>query len=442
MSVARRLVALRSLLTMQLPMAAALARLARLGDFLRMTFYHFFADNGLQHAAALTYTTLLSLVPLMTVTLALLAAFPIGDRVADNIQDFIFQNFVPAAGEVVRAYLQEFAVKASGLSGAGFLTLVVVALLMMSTIEQAFNTIWHARGRRRPLVRFLVYWAVISLGPVLIGVSVAATSYITSLALFDSATHSIGVERSTLLKLMPLFASWVAFSLLYLLVPNRLVPFRHGMAGGLLATLLFEWAKKGFASYITAFPTYEAIYGALAAVPIFLIWIYLSWVVTLLGAEFTYCLGIYRENWRLRKEGPGVSLRLAFQLLHTLWLFHRDGRLASVGDLLVVDEKGSEDIERVMGYLQDAGYVAQTDSGHWLLARDLGQSSLWDLYQSGPYRLPFGRHRVYLDLRVEAGLEQCLTRTQAQLRDNFEAPLSDLFRWREAAPEGSGEAPR
>ena len=191
--------------------------------FVRLLFMRFGEDHGMAHAASLTYATLLALVPLMTVSLALLSAFPISGQVAGLIQNFIFENFVPASGEVVQAYLQQFSEKAGRLSGAGFVFLIFVALMLMAEIDRALNTIWRVRKKRGPVAKFVVYWSILSLGPLLMGGSVVVTSYLISLPTLSGAVETIGMA-DRLLGITPLMASGVAFTLLYTVVPNRRVP--------------------------------------------------------------------------------------------------------------------------------------------------------------------------------------------------------------------------
>jgi membrane protein len=417
----------------------------RLGDkatavvrFLQLLVTRFVADRCLPNAASLTYTTLLSLVPLMTVGLAIFSAFPLSEVLAGDLQDFVFRNFVPASGEVVQRYLQEFSSKASRLSGVGFAFLVVVAVLMMVTIDQAINEIWRVQRKRKPLAQFLMYWSILSLGPLLIGLSVAVTSYMISVPVISDTAQTLGVTRR-LLGVMPLLAAVVAFSLLYAVVPNRKVPAIHAFSGGVLAALLFEVAKRGFALYVTYFPTYEAIYGALAVVPIFLLWIYLCWVVTLLGAEFAHCLGIFRDEGRHGSAGEGGDLLLAYRLIHELWQRQQAGE--SLGCSSMTAALGyvpEERLERLLNHLRRRRLVLQTDDGGWALARDLNQVTLYDLYRSEGFVLP----EATLLSGATSGADQALARILEdlglQMRGAMEVPLEQLYRSAQAASEEAG----
>ncbi|SFQ05816.1 membrane protein [Geopseudomonas sagittaria] len=235
----------------------------------------FFADRGPQSAAALTYTTLFAVVPLMTVTFVMLAAVPAFRDLGEPIQAFIFRNFVPSAGEQVQAYLRGFSTQARELTWLGVAVLVATALLTLHTIEDAFNHIWRVRRARRGLSSFLLYWAILSLGPLLLGLGFAAGTYVTSLQLISGPRALPGA--GTLIGLMPLLTGIAAFTLLYAAVPNTRVPLRHALLGGCFSALAFEVAKALFALYVSQFPGYQLIYGAFAAVPLFLLWIYLAW---------------------------------------------------------------------------------------------------------------------------------------------------------------------
>jgi membrane protein len=391
--------------------------------FSRLLLHHFNQDAVVQHVAALTYTTLLSLVPLMTVMLALFSVFPASERLSQQVEDFLFQNFVPAAGEAVQQYLRSFSQKAGRLTGVGFIFLIIVALMLMSNIDKAFNTIWHVRRKRSPVAKFTVYWAILSLGPILIAFSVGVTSYLVSIPLFSDGETAM-LLRTRLLGLMPIVISALAFTLLYALVPNRNVPLRHAIAGGVLAALLFELAKRGFALYVTAFPTYETIYGALAAVPIFLIWIYLSWLVTLLGAEFTYCLAIYREDWYAAKRERGEAFLLVLRLLRLLRAVQREGSSLQIRELVRrLPQFNDEAIELALQGLQQARLVTRAEDKGWLLTRDLAQVTLLDLYRSAPFVLP----SLPSVSEEPAALRLLIGRLEKELEANMEQPLAALL---------------
>ncbi len=405
-------------------------RVIRLGkdirNFSRLLFSRFVEDQGLPQAASLTYATLLSLVPLMTVSLAIFSAFPIGDKMAVVVQDFVFENFMPNSGEVLQEHLQNFSAKASRLSGTGFAFLIVVALLLMANIDKALNTIWRVRRKRRFVAKFIVYWSILSLGPLLIGVSMVVTSYLVSIPIFSDAAETISVLHR-LLKVTPVLASASAFTLLYAVVPNRRVPIRQALYGGLFAALLFELAKRGFAFYLTHFPTYEAIYGALAAFPIFLVWIYLSWVVTLLGAEFSCCLGIYGEGREQDKDGGRNDLLLAFRTLGRLWQAQRKGETLSI--LALAKELGRvsvEHLELILMELQEAHLVLRTEEHTWALARDLSEVELLELYRVRPYPLP-NIKRVTLNDPADRLLAQTLEQLEQGLERTLKVPLADYF---------------
>ncbi len=396
--------------------------------FLKLLGTRFIQDQGLPSAAALTYTTLLSLVPLMTVSLAVFSAFPISERVAEQVQDFVFANFIPASGEVLQQYFQQFSSKASQLTGAGFAFLIVVALMLMANIDRAFNTIWRVKAKRNPLSMFIVYWAVLSLGPLLIGVSMAVTSYLVSMPLFSAAAETFGIGRR-LLGLAPLLASAVAFTLMYAVVPNRRVPIRHALSGGVLAAVLFELAKRGFAFYLTSFPAYETIYGALVAIPIFLVWVYLSWLVTLLGAEFTCCLGIHGDEWSIAKSGEKrAGFVQAFRLLRRLWQAQHLGEGMSAK--VLSRELEGISVEHVESLLQDlhkARLVLKTQGGDWALARDLSEVNLFELYRAGSFSFPRLRQAESVEDEVEREFWKIMQQVDQDQGKTMAVPLSDLF---------------
>lgn len=394
--------------------------------FLRLLVSRFLANNSLQYAAAMTYTTLLSLVPLIAVSIAVFSVFPVADKVSMAIQDFVFENFVPASGDVLQSYLDEFSSKAAGMTGTSFVFLIIVAVMLMGSIDQAFNRIWRVRRKRGLLKKFMVYWAALSLGPILMALSIAVTSYIISLPLLSDS--GVFEPASKLLVFAPVAVSSFAFMLLYLLIPNRAVPFRHALAGGVVAGVLFELAKRGFGLYVTHFPTYEAIYGALATVPIFLVWLYLSWLVTLLGAEFTYCLSVYRYQKSRDEIYRGDRLLQVLQLIGRLWLAQQRGESLSLASLARdLNVHSEESIEQLLIRMQKSRLVITTYRYEWALARDLSNLSLAGLYQALPMLMPQTDEIDLYNGPGEQAVKQLMHELLEQNQQMMDRSLEELF---------------
>jgi len=245
-------------------------------------------DQITVNAGYLAYVTLLSLIPLIAVGVAIFSAFPGFESTRMEIESFLFTNFVPTSTDVIREHISSFAGNANQMTAVGIGFLAAIALLLIRNVDATLNRIWRIKKKRPMMISFAVYWMVLSLGPMLLGASIGVTSYIVSLVSF--ADQGIPGFSGFLLKLLPYGISMVGFIMLYTLVPNTRVSFKAAIPGAFFAALLFELTKKGFALYISHFPSYEVIYGAVATIPILFVWVYLSWVVVLLGAEFTACI--------------------------------------------------------------------------------------------------------------------------------------------------------
>ncbi|MGL6117420.1 virulence factor BrkB family protein [Plesiomonas sp.] len=250
-------------------------------------------------AGYLAYVTLLSLVPLVTVIFSVFTAFPVFVGITDQVKHFVFSNFVPATGDVVQNYLDQFVSNSSNMSAVGIIALVVTSLLLISAVDKALNAIWRSKHRRPAMVSFAVYWMILTLGPLLAGASLVTSSYLLSLKLLTDT--GINGVLDNLLVLLPMILSALSFWLLYGVVPTERVPTLHALSGALFAALLFEVSKKIFTLYIAFFPSYQLIYGALAVIPILFVWVYLSWCIVLLGAEVTATLG----EWQMQKQMAG-----------------------------------------------------------------------------------------------------------------------------------------
>ena len=257
--------------------------------FASRIWHRFFDDHVQTNAAALAFTTILALVPAAAVMFSMLSVFPVFQDWATELESFVYDNLVPAAGDLVRSHLQEFIGQTGRLTAFGLLFLLVSALLLLFTIEETLNKIWRVETSRSVMQRLLSYWAVLTLAPLLMGASLSLTSYFISTALQGGG--GVAEARGWFLGLMPLMFEMLAFVLLYTAVPSKPIRLRHALVGGATAAILFEVTKRGFTWYISNFHSYEIIYGALSSIPIFLLWIYLSWLVVLVGAEVTALLG-------------------------------------------------------------------------------------------------------------------------------------------------------
>lgn len=236
----------------------------------------------------LAYISLLSLVPLVAVAFSVLNAFPMFSGLRQDIEAFVYANVVPSRGDEFQTYINGFVENIGQMTTVGVLFLLVVALMLMHNIDKTLNKIWRVQKRPRLMISLSIYWMILTLGPILLGASIAMTSYLAALShLADDYTP---IFSTLFLTVAPYAISLLAFFILYQLVPNTRVRYRYAFWGALFGSVLFEMLKKSFALYIHHFPTYQAIYGALALVPILFVWVYLCWVVVLLGAELTALL--------------------------------------------------------------------------------------------------------------------------------------------------------
>ena len=268
-------------------------------------------------AGSLTFTTLISLVPLVTVMLALFSAFPMFATFQRALQQYFLQTLVPATiARPVLGWLTEFASNANRLGSVGLVLFGFAALALMLTIDRSLNGIWRVRTPRPIAQRVLVYWAAATLGPLLLGISLSWTSYAVSASRGLVGTPPGGVRWLIGAVEFSVLAAGLAGLFHY--VPNTHVRWRHALAGGAFAAVCLQLAKKLLAWYLAQVPTYALIYGAFATVPILLIWIYFAWVIVLLGAV----VAAYAPSLRLRlkrwPDGPGAQLQLAIAVLREL----------------------------------------------------------------------------------------------------------------------------
>jgi membrane protein len=405
-------------------------RLARIAAYVRdvagligYSAYRFYNDNCFQTAASLTYTSLLAIVPIMTIGFAIFSAFPAFGALQSQVQSMIFKNLVPEIGDAILEYLGRFMANAGQMPIFGVIGLAVSAVLLIWTIEGSFASIWRVREPRSLITRILSFWAVVSLTPLFAGASLSLSSALWT-ALQFAHLEEIASPLVGIASVLPFLLQLVGCTLLYLIIPNREVNWLDAAFGGAIASLLLETSKAGFAWYMREYPAYQTIYGALATVPIFLFWIYIAWSTVLFGAVVTAAM----PEWRAGKithsgpEGllPAQRLALALAVLHELMDASRLGvgirRRTLAGRVPV----GAVLIDGILEQLRDAHWVAHTTRDSWVVARDLNESTLLDLMKSlgiglrgsvrglGGLNLPWQERTAHLLEQAERKQEEIL----------------------------------
>ena len=263
--------------------------LKNLKQFLLESFADFFAINGSVKAAALAYATLTSLVPLMVLSLGFVLAFPSLSVYFQALHQFLFRHFIPSSANVIQKYIAQFADNATKLSATGLIIFLISSVLLLFTMETVFNSIWRVKTTRKGLKAFLMYWAVLTLIPPIGVFVVALTVFLSSLPYVSS-----------LMKILTIFAPFIitffGYVFLYMTIPNCPVRFRHAATGALPAAFIFEITKHGFQLYVTNFSSDIIIYGVLSVIPMFLLWLYVAWLITILGASIAHRAGIFHQR--------------------------------------------------------------------------------------------------------------------------------------------------
>lgn len=396
-------------------------------EFARIVVRQFDEDRCMQIAASLTFTTLLSIVPLVTVALTLISAFPVFGHMSEALQRFMLERLVPESAGTIAAYAEQFAANAAKLTALGVAFLAVTAIMLLMTIEHAFNRIWRISRPRPVFQRVLIYWTLLTIGPVLVGASLSLTSWLVSQSLgLVGAIPGAGVA---LLKTVPVVLTALALALLYFAMPNRHVAFRDALLGGLLAGLAFEAMKRGFAFYVTQFPTYKLVYGAFASVPIFLLWVYLSWLVVLSGAVAVAALPEWRGRAGQAQPVPGSDFFDALQILGILWHAHRKGEVVGLSQLHAAVKVRVERIEAILDKMIGAAWVSRAVPAGWVLNRDPQAIKVEEVY-----RLFVFNAETRIPARgADAELETLLHGISARIAEQMQMSVDELFRSAERA---------
>ncbi|TAL86799.1 MAG: YihY family inner membrane protein [Rhodanobacter sp.] len=393
----------------------------RTASFSRFIWQRFVDDKCFETAGALSYTTLVSLVPLTVAVFAMFSAFPMFADARNTLVNFVFANFVPTAGEKVQAAMLGFAANASQLTGISILVMLFSALSMMISIEDRLNRIWRVHQARGWTSRVLLYWAALTLGPILIVGGIAVTSFVTAVPLLHDTVGGLGIGER-LLGVLPFVVTFITLWLMYTVIPNCKVSRTDAAIGALLGAVLFEVARWGFTVFVRNAQSYQQIYGVLAAIPIFLLWIYLSWVIVILAASIAASASAFEYQPPSEKPPQEAGfLGLLVVLGHFVEAQRVGGSVDPAGVGALEPCLRSSAIACYFDDLQRADLIRRGEGGGWLLSRSLDSTDLLRVYQATSYRLPLQPMEEAAALGVE--LPSSLLAMLITLASSLEARL-------------------
>lgn len=393
--------------------------------FMRFIITEFEQDRCREKAASLTYTTMLSIVPMFTVLIVILSSVPALQQAKGQIQQLIYDNLMPSSGFQVSSYINDFAKKSTSLTLIGVVILFITTIMMLSKIEDAFNRIWHVPDSGNDIVGLMRYWTLMSLGPIVLGTAFIMSSTIASLSFLNQQIAGYAIDWAISLKIMSFLLTLLGFTAIYWFVPNTRVPIKSAAIAGCTIGVVFETLKTAFGSIMANFTSYELIYGAFAALPVFLLWIYLSWCLILLGVQISYAISVFETR-------DSTSRHPLFILLDMLHLLHTNQTVGkTTSEHALKAELGRSELTNWHHYktlLADQGLITETSDGHYVLQRNLSHISLWDFYKLLPYPLPH-RHDV-----TEVGSSSVIHNTSDKTNDfiNDEtnrSTLTDVEPW-------------
>jgi membrane protein len=363
-------------------------KLAAVGIFSRYALHRFSRDGCFAASGALSYTTLVSLVPLGVIVLGILSAFPNFADVRQELLDLVFRNFVPAISGQAAWWFQYFAGSAAQATAIGIVGIAGTGVLLLVTVEDQLNALWRVTTSRPWGQRVLAYWTLITLGPLLVGMSLTLSTYL------DTAARRAGFDPEAfyqfasgwphlLARSIPFLLELIACTLLYCIIPNCAVRWRDGLAGAAVAATVIEILKIGFGFYIGSMSSYQTVYGALAAIPIFLLWMYVSWMAVLLGAVVAANLPTWRVDERFAHLSTGgVRLGFSLALIAALARAQRRGLTSRTAQLATELGVATTVVDEHLQQLTRAGFAAATQAGGWVLAWNPETATLHDLYEA------------------------------------------------------------
>jgi membrane protein len=376
----------------------------------------------MQTAGALTYTTLLSLVPMITVVLIVMRQFSPFMKLGESMRGFLLQNLLPdRAGKVVATYAWQFSQKASSLTIVGTIFLVITAIMLFSTIDRTIAGIWAVRKPRAWYVRIPVYWLALTLGPILFAGSVAVTGRVLAVSL--GMVDEPGWVHNFLNRAMTAGLLSALFAFLFHSIPNRKLNRWHSLAGGLVAGLGLVLMQRLFGFYLSSLPNFTLIYGTFSVVPIFLIWIYLSWFVVLLGATVSAVFPDFEARQKVLPQTPAGDIVAALRITHALIVGQSRGKPRGLVDLAGDARLTQARAEAMLEEMRLAGWTVRTEDGEWMLCVAAEAISVGDLVA----RLVVGVAEIQVkDPMIRPDDQQLLVATVGQMRQAMARPVTSL----------------
>jgi len=395
-------------------------------QFVLFVLRRFEADRCREQAGSLTYTTLFAVVPMLTVFLVIISSIKALEPARQQLQQLIYSNFLPKTTIAFDKALNAFTDKSSNLTIIGILFLFVTTVMMLTSIEKVFNRIWRVRETRGGIIGFMRYWTIISLGPILLGSAFVISSTMASLNVLSNNFAGYELNGAFVLWLISFCLTVVGFFILNWTIPNRSVPIKSALIAGLFSAVVFELLKNLFGFIMSNFTSYEVVYGAFAAIPIFLLWIFLSWNIVLIGVEISYALTAFTAH-KEQKRHPVIML------LDLMELFYKKQQHGlSVSDDEALDVLGRDEIGRWPSYvlmLEQQNLVKRTDDNQYVLVRNLSQVDFWSFYSQLPYPLPKRRDlsKVHHDDLWIKKIGPALVESDDYLAAKLAIPLSTIF---------------
>jgi len=395
-------------------------------QFVLFVLRRFEADRCREQAGSLTYTTLFAVVPMLTVFLVIISSIKALEPARQQLQQLIYSNFLPKTTIAFDKALNAFTDKSSNLTIIGILFLFVTTVMMLTSIEKVFNRIWRVRETRGGIIGFMRYWTIISLGPILLGSAFVISSTMASLNVLSNNFAGYELNGAFVLWLISFCLTVVGFFILNWTIPNRSVPIKSALIAGLFSAVVFELLKNLFGFIMSNFTSYEVVYGAFAAIPIFLLWIFLSWNIVLIGVEISYALTAFTAH-KEQKRHPVIML---FDLMELFYKKQQHG--LSVSDDEALDVLGRDEIGRWPSYvlmLEQQNLVKRTDDNQYVLVRNLSQVDFWSFYSQLPYPLPKRRDlsNVHHDDLWIKKIGPALVESDDYLAAKLAIPLSTIF---------------